>query len=224
MKTSGETAMTRRSLGAGIGALAFGAMTLVATFLADTPGGGYARSQVVTYLSHGDRVSQLLAFFLAVCAIPGLILALAHIRDAVASDPERRLAASLVWGSGIAAAACFAVGWGIDGGQLFAHIEGGAPIVIPAPMTYLLSEVGVVLVFGSGAMLLGFALITLVVSSRGLLPTWLRSLTLVFGLCGVAGLAWATYFVLLFGMAVIGVWLIAAGRPGVARVAAQART
>jgi hypothetical protein len=58
----------------------------------------------------------------------------------------------------------------------------------------------------------GFALITLVVSSREILPTWLRRLTFVFGLCGIAGLAWATFFVLLLGTAVIGAWLVAAGR------------
>jgi hypothetical protein len=217
MHTHEPNAMTRKPLGAGLGALAFGAMTLVATFISDAPGGSYTASQVNAYLSRGERASQLLSFFLAVCAIPGLICALAHMRDALAENPEHRRAASVVWGSGIAAAACFAVGWGVDGGQIFAHLEGGSPIAVPPAVTYLISEIGVVFVFGCGAMLLGFALITLTASSRGLMPNWLRRLTLVFGICGVAGLAWATFFVLLLGVAVIGAWLLAAGRGQAAR-------
>jgi hypothetical protein len=204
--------MTRRPLGAGLGALAFGAMTLAATFLSNSPGGSYSASDVSSYLSRGHRAAQLVSFFLALCAIPGLICLLAHLRDAVGASERHRRAASMIWGSGLAAAACFAIGWGVDGGQLFAHIEGGSPIVIAPPVTYLISEIGVVFVFGCGAMLLGFALITLVVSSREILPTWLRRLTFVFGLCGIAGLAWATFFVLLLGTAVIGAWLVAAGR------------
>ena len=164
------------------------------------------------YVSSGERASQLLAFFLAMCAIPALISTLAHIRDAVATSPDRGRAASLIWGSGIAAAACFALGWGVEGGQIIAHLEGGSAIVIPPAVTYLISEIGVVFIFGCGAMLLGFALITLMLSSRGLMPNWLRRVTLVVGICGVAGLAWATFFALLVGMVVIGAWLVAAGR------------
>lgn len=212
MHTDERNAMTSKPLAAGIGALAFGAMTLAAMFISDAPGGNYTSAQVAGYVSRGERASQLLAFFLAMCAIPGLIYMLAHVRDALAASPEHRRAASLVWGSGIAAAACFAIGWGVDGGQVLAHLEGGSAIVIPPAVTYLISEIGVMFVFGCGAMLLGFALVTLMVSSRGLMPNWLRRLTLVFGLCGIAGLAWAPFFVLLLGTAVIGAWLIAAGR------------
>ena len=97
--------------------------------------------------------------------------------------------------------------------------------MIPPAVTYLISEIGVMFVFGCGAMLLGFALVTLMVSSRGLMPNWLRRLTLVFGLCGIAGLAWATFFVLLLGTAVIGAWLIAAGRTQASHeLAVEART
>jgi Na+-driven multidrug efflux pump len=44
------------------------------------------------------------------------------------------------------------------------------------------------------------------------LPAWVRGLVLVIGLCGVAGLAWAAFFAMLLGTAVIGVWLIAQAR------------
>lgn len=212
MYSNGRTAMTSRPLAAGFCAIAFGVMMLAATFISDAPGGNYSSSQVAGYVSSGKRASQLLAFFLAMCAIPALISTLAHIRDAVATSPDRGRAASLIWGSGIAAAACFALGWGVEGGQIIAHLEGGSAIVIPPAVTYLISEIGVVFIFGCGSMLLGFALITLMVSSRGLIPNWLRRVTLVVGICGVAGLAWATFFALLVGMVVIGAWLVAAGR------------
>jgi hypothetical protein len=195
-------------------------MTLAATFISDIPGGNYTGSQVAAYVSDGDRASQLLAFFLAMFAIPGLIATLAYMRDVLGTSPDRRLAASLVWGSGIASAACFAVGWGIDGGQIFAHLEGGSAVVISPAVTYLIGETGVVLVFGCGAMLLGFALITLMISSRGLMPNWVRRLMFAFGICGVAGLAWATFFALLVGVAVIGAWLIAGGRSQASRAVA----
>jgi hypothetical protein len=225
MYTDERNAMTSRPLAAGIGAIAFGAMMLAATFISDAPGGNYSSSQVAGYVSSGERASQLLAFFLAMCAIPGLICMLAHIRDAVATRPDRDRAASLIWGSGIAAAACFAIGWGVEGGQIFAHLEGGSAIVIPPAITYLISEIGVVFVFGCGAMLLGFALIVLMVSSLGLMPNWLRRLTLVVGICGVAGLAWATFFALLFGMVAIGAWLVTAGRAQPShQLAVEART
>jgi hypothetical protein len=200
-------------------------MTLAATFISDVPGGNYTSAQVSGYVSRGERASQLLGFFLAMCALPGLICMLAHVRDALASRPEHRRASSLVWGCGIAAAACFAIGWGVDGGQILAHLEGGSAVVIPPAVTYLIAEIGVVFVFGCGAMLLGFALVTLMVSSRGLMPAWLRRLTLVFGLCGIAELAWATFFALLLGTAVIGAWLIAADRSQASpKVAVEART
>jgi hypothetical protein len=159
----------------------------------------------------------LISFFLAIFAIPGLVCVLAHLRDTLAATPERERAASIVWGTGLAAAACFAIGWGVDGGQIFAHWEGGSAIVVPAPITYLISEIGVVFVFGCGAMLLGFALITLAISSRALLPGRVRGLVLVFGLCGVAGLAWATFFVMLLGIAGLGGWLLARGHGATTR-------
>jgi hypothetical protein len=49
-------------------------------------------------------------------------------------------------------------------------------------------------------------------NSRGVLPTWLRTLTLVCGIAGVAGLAFFTFFVLMLWGIAIGVWLVLAGR------------
>jgi hypothetical protein len=219
-----NTAPNRRSRNAGLGAVAFGVMTLVAMFLSDSPGGSYSAADVSTYLSRGDRPTQLISFFLAMFAIPGLVYMLAHLRDTLAATPERHRAASIVWGTGLAAAACFAIGWGVDGGQIFAHWEGGSAVAIPAPVTYLISEIGVVFIFGCGAMLLGFALITCTLSAKGLLPTWLRGVVFLIGMCGVAGLAWATFFVMLLGTAGVGIWLMTRGREATSRELAVSPT
>jgi len=67
-------------------------------------------------------------------------------------------------------------------------------------------------VFGSGGILLGAALIALMLGSRGSLPSWLRWLTLV---AGVLALTTPFYFsapaVPIWGI-VVGVWLLLARR------------
>jgi hypothetical protein len=136
---------------------------------------------------------------------------LAQLREAIGAAGNPR-AAQVVWGAGVASVASFAIGWGIIGGQVVAHLEGGGAISVTPAVTYLLSEIGVVIIFGCGAILLGFALIVLMLNSGGVLPTWLRTLTLVCGIAGVAGLAFFTFFVLMLWGIAIGVWLVVAGR------------
>jgi len=144
----------------------------------------------------------------------GLICLLARLRELLA--PGDQWARSVFWGTGLAGAASFAVGWGVIGGQVVAHTEaggnGGTPISIAPDVTYLISEVGVVFIFGSGATMLGLALIALMIGSRGTLPAWLRWSTLVAGLCGIAGLAFFPFFLLLLWAVVVGAWLLATAR------------
>jgi hypothetical protein len=207
---------------AGGGAIAFGVLTVVAATVANTPGGNYSASSVADYLAHGHRVPVIVVTHLALLGVLGLIFLLAHLREAISVVPEYRRAGNIVWGTGLAAAASFALGWGVVGGQVIAHLEGGSDIVIPPAVTYLISEVGVVFIFGSGAILLGFALIVLMLNSRTVFPTWLRRLILIAGVCGVAGLAFFTFFVLMISLAVVGVWLVAtAGRSTSPVVATQ---
>jgi hypothetical protein len=209
---SESTGKAGGALLAGVGAIAFSVSTVAALLVANAPGGDYSASTVADYLAHGHRVAVIVVTQLALLGVLGLIYLLAYLRDRLSAAPENRGAGSIVWGAGLAAAASFALGWGVIGGQVIAHLEGGSAIVIPAPVTYLISEIGVMFIFGSGAVLLGFALIVLMLSSRAVLPTWLRRVTLVAGLCGVAGLAFFTLFVLMLLLAVIGVWLVATAR------------
>src|SRR5439155_23879293 len=120
---------------------------------------------VADYLAKGHRVAVIVGMYLGLLAVLGLICLLAHLRDAVNVAPGNERAATIFWGTGLAAGASFAVGWGLVGGQVFAHLEGGSGVAIPPAVTYLISEVGVIFIFGSGAALLGFALIALMLGS-----------------------------------------------------------
>ena len=187
-------------------------LTLVSVVLSKAPGGGFNPSDAADYLAKGHRVVGILSAYLGWIGVLGLICLLARLRELV--TPAGEWAANVFWGAGLAGAASFAVGWGVIGGQVVAHTEaggsGGTPISIAPDVTYLLSEVGVVFIFGSGATLLGFALIALMVGARATLPAWVRWSTLIAGLCGVAGLAFFPFFLLLLWAAVIGVWLLTA--------------
>lgn len=204
----------RAPLFAGVGAIAFGILTIVAVFVANAPGGNYSASSVTDYLAHGHRVAAIVVTQLALLGILGLICLLAQLRETISVEPASKRAGTIVWGTGVAAAAAFTIGWGVLGGQVIAHLEGGSPIAIPAAVTYLISEIGVVFIFGCGAALLGFSLIVLMLNSRTTLPTWLRRLTLFAGLCGIAGLAYFTFFVLMIWGIVVGSWYLAtSGNP-----------
>jgi hypothetical protein len=197
-------------------------LTVIGFVVAMPPGGSYNESDIADYLAKGHRPVVFVAFYLGLLGILGLILLLAHLRDAIAAAPENQRTATVFWGTGLAGAASFAISWAVIGGQVVAHTEGGQSIVVPPPMTYLIGEIGVVMMFGSGAVLLGFALIALGLTASLLFPQWLRWLTVVAGVASLAGLAFFPFFLLIIWGIVIGIWLLVAGRSsGPSGLAAQ---
>ena len=198
----------RRTTVAGIGGIAFSVLTVVGIVMAMPPGGGYNESNIADYLAKGHRPVVIVAFYLGLLGILGLIYLLVHLRDAIGATPENHHTATIFWGTGLAGAASFAIGWAVIGGQVIAHLEGGHKIVIAPPLTYLIGEIGVVMIFGSGAVLLGFALIALGLAGRLTFPGWLRWLTLITGLASIAGLAFFPFFLLIIWGIVIGIWLL----------------
>jgi hypothetical protein len=202
-----ESSIGRSPVGAGIGAIAFSVSTVAALVVANPPGGNYSASNVTDYLAKGHRIAVIVVVQLALLGVVGLVYLLAHLRHLLAAGPAR----STFWGTGIAAAGAFAVGWAFVVGQVVAHWEGGSAIVIPLAVTYLISVIGVALIYGAGAILLGCALIVLVLNARGLLPSWLRWLTLVAGIAGIGGLAFFTFYVLMLWGIIVGLWLVALG-------------
>jgi hypothetical protein len=148
--------------------------------------------------------------YLGWLGVVGLLCFLAHLRGYVGGHG---ISASVFWGAGVAAAASFALGWCVDGGQIIAHLEGGKGLSVPPGVTHLISEVGSVLfIFGSGSAMLGFGLVALMLGSRKTLPGWLRWVTLVAGVCGIAGPAFFTFLLVLLWAIAFGIWLLTAGR------------
>ena len=202
-----ESSIGRSPVWAGIGAIAFSASTVAALVVANPPGGNYSATNVTDYLAKGHRIAVIVVVQLALLGVVGLVYLLAHLRQLLAAGPAR----STFWGTGIAAAAAFAVGWAFVVSQVVAHWEGGSAIVIPLAVTYLISVVGIALIYGAGAVLLGCALIVLVLNARGLLPSWLRWLTLVAGVAGIGGLAFFSFYVLMLWGIIVGLWFVALG-------------
>lgn len=210
---------------AGIGALAFGLLTLVATFVANAPGGSYSASAVARFTTKSHSVVVLVVFHLALVGIAGLLVALAHFRARIESTLGDSRLAAVVWSLGIAAAASFGAGWAIVGGESVARLERGGSAAVPASVTYLASEIGAVFIFGAGAILLGLALFAYAVRAAATLPAWLRWSAAVAGIAGIAGLAFFPAFLFMLWWIVAGAWLIVSGRRATAgALAAQPGT
>jgi len=192
---------------AGAGGIAFGALTMVAVVVGGAPGGNYVEADVKSFVTPGHFPTVIVAGYLALLGVVGLICLLAYLRGTIS-----RIAADIFWGIGVASAASFAVGWGLVTGIPLAAAEGGSGAATPPSTTYVLSDTSINVLFGSGAILLGFALIALMLGSGGSLPNWLRWATLV---AGVLALTAPFYFtapaVPLWGI-VMGAWLLVARR------------
>lgn len=193
---------------AGVGAIAFGVLTVVGTF-GGSPGGSYDQSTAVEYLKGSHFPIVVVTGYLAILGVVGLICLLAYLREVISVEPDRTRAASIFWGIGLASAASFAVSWGLVTGIALSAAEGGSGASVPPAVTYVLADTSLNVLFGSGGILLGFAMIALFVSTPGRLPTWLRWLTLVAGILALgAPFFFPAFAIPLWGI-VIGVWLLA---------------
>jgi hypothetical protein len=216
--------MSRSRVLAGIGAIAFSVLTIVALGIANPPGGTFKASDAVKYIAKGHHVAVFVAAYLFLIAVLGLLFLLAYLRDLISGRPDGERTARIFWGTGVAAATSFAVGWAIVVGNAIAHAYGGRGVVVPPTVTYLASELGYAVVFGPAAVLLGLTLITLMLGSRKVLPAWLRWATLVAGLGGVASLAFFPSALLIAWGIVIGIWLLVTSRRPDAQEAPMAPT
>ena len=198
---------------AGAGAIAFSVFTTVGIAVGGAPGGNYAESDVANYVAIGHLPTVIVTGYAALLGVLGLICVFAYLRELISAEPGHGLGASIFWGTGLAAAASLAVGWGLVTGIAVAAAEGGsAAASVPHPVTYVLSDGNLNVLWGSGGIMLGFALISLMLASRGTLPGWLRWLTLIIGVLAVGAPAYFPGFAIPIWGIVIGVWLFAAGR------------
>ena len=199
--------MRRPTFVAGIGAIAFGVLTIVGLALMNPPGGTYKASNVADYLEKGHRVAVCAGLYVEVLALVGLVFALAYLRDLLVSEWSRRI----FWTLGTIAAGGLVLGWAIMAAGAIARAYGGSGVVVSAPTTYLVSEIGGTIVWGPAAILLACTLITLTASAGVALPAWLRWLTLALGVIGLASPAFFPSLALLIWGVVTGVWLLATG-------------
>jgi hypothetical protein len=203
---------------AGIGAIAFSVFTVLAVGVGSAPGGNYSESDVANYVSIGHLPAVIATGYLALLGVLGLICVFAYFREVIGADPSHKLATDVFWGTGLVAAASQAVAWGLITGIAVAAAEAGSSNpgnTLAAPIshaeTYALSDTSLNVLYGSGGFMLGFALIALMLASRGTLPAWLRWLTLVIGVLAIGAPAYLPAFAIPVWGVVVGVWLIGGG-------------
>jgi hypothetical protein len=200
------------SVVAGVGAIAFGVLTVIGNVVGGAPGGSYDEASVTSYIAIGHFPLVVVTGYLALLGVVGLICLLAYLREVIAADPDRRFIANVFWGVGLASAASFAVGWGLVTGIALAAAEGGSGASIPHPVTYVLSDTMLNVLYGSGGILLGVALIALMLGSRGSLPNWLRWVSVVAGVLALTAPFYFSAPAIPLWSIVIGVWLLVARR------------
>ena len=184
----------------------------VATRDKKLPGGVVAESTVTDYLAASHFPVVLLGLCLGLLGVVGLLCLLSYLRELIGTGADEQQLGNVFWGTGVASAACFAVGWGFVAGQPVAHAEAGSVLAVPPTITHLISETGgSVMIFGAGSMLLGLALAILFLKPEAL-PTWLRWLTLIAAIAAFAGLAFFTFALVLLWGVVVGLWLLIANR------------
>lgn len=205
--------MKMTALIAGIGGIAFGVLMFVGVLLAAPPGGSYKASDVRTYVASGHRGVTLVALYLVIVAILGLICLLARLRESVSvAAGEQPMALSIFWGTGLAAAVALVIGSAVTFSVPIAYLFGGDGFSITPSETYAIVEAGDSIWLGAGGILLGLALIALFFGARTALPTWLGWVTLIAGILGLASPAFFPFFALLIWGLVAGIWLLATTR------------
>lgn len=196
--------MQRRSLVAGIGAVAFGVLPIVAFMVGNPPGGNYKASDIADFLAKGHRPAVFVSLYLVLLSGVGLLFLLARLRESI-GDGER---APLFWGFSVAAVGAWLAGYAVGISPSVAlAFSGGKLHTLSAPVAYTFSEAGWAIMYGAGGLLLGCALVTWAVGPVPL-PAWVRWSTLVAGIAGLAAIAWFPFFLVYLWAIVIGVALI----------------
>jgi hypothetical protein len=209
--------MQRRSIAAGIGAIAFGVLPMLAFVVANPPGGNYKPSDIADFLAKGHRPAVFVSAYLMLLSGVGLLLLLARLRDSIADGVRP----SLFWGFGIASVAAWVAGYAIAiSPSLALAFSSGKLHSLSAPVAYTFSEAGFAAMYGAGGLLLGCALLTFA-AGPVTLPAWVRWATLIAGLAGLAALAWFPFFLVYIWAIVIGIALVVTEWRQAPEVAAQ---
>jgi hypothetical protein len=191
---------------AGIGAIAFAVLTVVGSLIENGPGGNYKTSDVDKFLKHSHRPVIFVATYMVYLGVVGLVFLLARLRDAI----NEQTRSSAFWTLSVAGIGAWVAGWAIGVAVPVAMGYGGKEVTVAPTVTYVLSDAGY-FTLAAGAILIGFALLTLVVS-RPALPAWVRWATLVGAAGAIAAPAFFPFILFFIWALVIGVWLLVADR------------
>lgn len=204
--------MKRLTLLGGIGGIAFAVLTLITLPLAAVPGGNYTPSDVTGFVASGHRPAVFISLYLVVIATLGLICLYARLREAIVTSGGRHVPDTVVWGAGLAVAIAYLFGETIALSVPITYAFSHGGFSISPAETYAIVELGLGLVLGAGGILMGLTLIGLFLGARNALPAWLRWVTLVAGILGLASPAFFPYFALLLWGLVTGIWLLSTAR------------
>lgn len=209
--------MRRETTAGGLGALAFGILTFVALLIASPPGGTYSTKDITNYLAKGHRAAVIVALYLLVVAIIGMLLMLWRMRDEIVGARS-----NVFWALGIASAACWIAGFAIVIAPATSlAFSGGKLTTLPGTLTYTIAEAGWAVAYGGGAILLGCALVTYALGPVAA-PAWVRWTTLVAGIAAIASIAWFPQFLVYLWAIAIGVWTLVSRRSTAPATAATA--
>jgi hypothetical protein len=193
--------MKRSSL-AGIGALGFGVLIIVGLILENAPGGSYSANDVADYVRSGHRPLVFVGLYLGALGVVGLVFLLTRLRAAIADSAI----SSAFWGLGLASAGAITAGYALTAAVPIAMAYGGNGVTIGAPVTFVISESGWV-VMTAGCILLGAALLTFARAAVSV-PGWVRWSTVVAGIAAIASAAWFPLALLILWALAIGIWLL----------------
>ncbi|MBA3687515.1 MAG: hypothetical protein H0W81_01555 [Chloroflexi bacterium] len=205
--------MNRDRQRAGAGGVLFAVCLIVGFTLFGPKGGHYSATEISRFVAQ-SRTALIVSVYLVVISTIGLIVLMAHLSETwLGAGRQGRV----VWGTSLAAAGSFMIGWGLYLAVPTSVLAGG-PAIDPA-ISYALISGGMVVFFGIGGMLLGISLITLAKGGTAA-PTWVRAFTGLTGLAAISSWAflvatgWSPnqwlpapfYVVVLWGL-VVGAWL-----------------
>jgi hypothetical protein len=197
----------------GLAALAFPILTFVGLVVANPPGGNYSAKQVANFVAHGHRAVVYLALYLLLLAAVALLYLVSALRGRLAGGNASRLFSATGFAAGTA--------WAIGAALLFVvpmGLANGGHLPSDQSVVYLFTQAGFAVIFGAGGILLAFAVLSLAAGGGATLPAWLRWLTIVAGVLGLASVAFFPFFFLLLWSIVFGIWTLAS-RPSEASAA-----
>jgi hypothetical protein len=199
---------------AGAGIIVYALATIAGFMFSGSPGGDYSAADVSSYIAPSHAPAALVLWYVTALGTLALVVFGAGVRSLPGIGGPLSALATIGAALGVTGA------W-LAGGVDVAMVEGGGAVRsgVPAPVVYVLTEIGHALAACGPAMCVG--IIGIVLAVRGAMPVWLAVLSVIGGLCGILAPFFFTAFVYLLWVLVLGVALLAgAGARRGARTAA----